>query len=104
MLSVRRHCEPGDVLISEVIAQAKPCSESSPFSTVSSRATCSCGHGTLRSQQLNVFCFAFSAFGNQLPLIGHKGTGANRWTVFFAYADGSHKKGRAGPVSGVDDR
>lgn len=94
MLSVRRHCVPGAVLISEVTARAKPRSESQPFSTVSSRATCSCGHGTFRSQQLNVFCFALSVFGNQLTLVGHKGTGANRLTV-FTYADGSHKEGRA---------
>lgn len=93
---------PDAVLISEVTARAKPCSENQPFSTVSSRATCSCGHGTFRSQQLNVFCFALSAFGNQLPLIGHKGTGANRWTVFLPMLMVATRK--AGPLSGVDDR
>lgn len=93
---------PGAVLISEVTARAKPRSESQPFSTVSSRATCSCGHGTFRSQQLNVFCFALSVFGNQLTLVGHKGTRANRLTVFLPMLMVATRK--AGPLSGVDDR
>ena len=89
---------PGTVLISEVTARAKPRSES----PVSSRATCSCGLGTFRSQQLNVFCLAPSVFGNQLTLIGHKGTGANRLTVFLPMLMVATRK--AGPLSGVDDR